>query len=382
MSTDPERTYANGGNVEWVVAPNILEELDLPSQILENNRYLAATIEGMEVAVGVFALPPAEPSATGFWPRFLQKIQSRLRPDEQIPVARLRLEPQVAYDQFVRTEHTPLSGRFPYVVMEDGTRYGIGLWTPREWIGQWTELKERPAERGGKSTYMLDDITEVYRQRQTIALLVRLNGDTPLAEIVMELKGPQPVRRESIIGINETAKEVQTQTQTFTGITKRVVTTIRGLYEVPFGDTDTRKSKVSDLVFHVVADRGTEENAVVDDRGLVDIIVCQVTNDEVVGEKTKPRIFFKTEPSPATGWPYSQDSASTLMGFDSAKRAISIPDATEKGVTEFGNTRVQKVRINTVRGVKPIARFQFALVGPGGPITAIMEEAPPPSTGQ
>ena len=66
----------------------------------------------------------------------------------------------------------------------------------------------------------------------------------------------------------------------------------------------------------------------------------------------------------------------TTRGGGEMKSYGGFRDSTVKGETAFTNREVCKVNVRTVRELRPIARFRFALVGSGGPILAVMSEAP------
>ena len=235
--------------------------------------------------------------------------------------------------------------------------------------GEWSEPKERP--EGGN--FYIGCNREVFRQRNNVALLVRLNGDTPLAEQRKEsfLKGFPPTRNELLIGVKEE-----------TGSDRPYITTIvekRGIVhetsQGKSGPSNDKNTEVSDLEFHVVAERGTEENATLDNRGLVEVVVVRCVDDEVIEKIKEPPLHTKLD------LPQTSSHDLDMKGFSfgaPSLRSPGIPDSTLKGETRFTNTRREKVSIQSVRDVKPVARFRFALVGSGGPVTAVMSEAPDP----
>jgi len=156
------------GNIRWAV-PRELDAFDLPVTTIWKDRALLTQVNNGDVAVGVFALPPRESSLSRFWSAVTK------RRGEAPEIVRLQIEPPVPMTDFQKGEHTRLSAMHPHVVMEDDTRYGIGLWLPKGLFGEWSEPKERASGElfGGK---------EVYQQRRVPAVLVRVDGQTPLAE--------------------------------------------------------------------------------------------------------------------------------------------------------------------------------------------------------
>lgn len=364
------------GDVRWVINDSELNEANLPRPTIRNARYLSTIVDGQEVVFGVLALPPQEPPAVGFWAKIAEKARQKVSPKEQLPATQLRIEPQIDFGDALRGLHTPLSTLYPYVVMEDGTRYAVGVRLPKEWIGEWSEPKERA--EGGDTFYnsykfLNGGTREVYRQRDNIALLVRLNGDTPLAERRKEaaINGLDPIRNEMLIGVKEE-----------TGSERPYITTIiekRGVVhettQGKSGSGNDKNTEISDLEFHVVAERGTEENATLDNKGLVEVVVVRCVDDEVIEKITKPPLDKKLD-LPQTGY---HDLAMKGFSFGAPTlRSSRPPDSTIKGEIRFTNTRREKVSIQSVRDVKPVARFRLALVGSGGPVTASMSEAPEP----
>jgi len=236
------------GDVRWVINDSELKEAALPRPTVENNRYLSSVVDGQEVAVGVFAFPPQEPPATGFWSKIAEKVRDKVSPKEQLPATRLRIEPPIDFDDARRGLHTPISALNPYVVMEDGTRYAISVFLPKEWIGEWSQSKER-AEGGSMYELLKGGTREVFRQRDNIALLVRLNGDAPLAERRKEssIKDLPPIRNEMLMGINEKADTERPYITAILG--KRLVVHEDGLDESRSDKDKDKNTEASDLVF-------------------------------------------------------------------------------------------------------------------------------------
>jgi len=127
---------------------------------------------------------------------------------------------------------------------------------------------------------------------------------------------------------------------------------------------------------NVVAERGSEENATLDNKGLVEVIVVRCVDDEVIEKIINPRSYPIAD-LPQISSHDDLNNKGFTFGAPTLRSARS-PDSTIKGETRFTNTRREKVSIQSVRDVKPVARFRFALVGSGGPVTAVMSEAPDP----
>jgi hypothetical protein len=362
----------SGNDVRWIISESQISALNLSIPVLLDNNRLNTTVEGDGVAMGIFALPPKEPSSSAFWAKILQKVHLSSDTNEKLSPTQLRIEPKIDLDDAQRGLHTPLSALHPYVIMEDGTRYGMAINVPKEWSGKWSESKERPEESNGFFTnYSNNEITEIYRQKNSVALLVRLNGDTPLAESQKDLgiKGLGPSRREMLIGVPESTDNSSSQLTAL--ISHRHVLHPKNSPELDLGEKQTEKADVTDLEFHIVAERGTEENATFDNKGLIEVIVARCVVDEVIEKITKPRIVQDYPYDRRPGLLYSFHSEIDLGGL----RSASTPDSTRKGETKFTNERREKVSIESVKNIKPVARFRLALVGSGGPITKSMAEA-------
>jgi len=345
---------------------------------LKDNRYLSVSHGDDEIGVGVFALPPSRKPHKGFWDTIAQRIERGAK----LPTTRLRIESPIPFDEALPGLHTPISALHPYVVMEDGTKYGIGVWVPSSLIGKWSGERERP--QGGNDFLKLyaTGKIEVYRQRQNVALLVRLNSDTPIAEQRIQMTIGDPVRREMLVGVNETIIEGKNYTSSV--VTKRQVLLRNQSSPASEGNGDKQEAETYDLVFRKVAQRGTKENATFDQKGLVDVIVAACTDDQVTEIRTQPVPSRPILDSDYLGFGVRSSiqtlGGDNLRGMGGFKGTFGgFRDSTVKGETEFANRQVEKVNIHTVRDLRPIARFRLALVGSGGAILTGMAEAPTPA---
>ena len=178
------------GAVTWVLPSDQLSQYSFQTPQLQENRYLSVSFGDEEIGIGIFALPPSRKPRKGFW----DMIAQRLGRGEKLPATRLRIEPSIPYDEALPGLHTPISAMHPYVVMENGTRYGVGVWVPNSMIGEWSAERERPQGGEGLLQLYATGKVEVYRQRQNVALLVRLNGDTPIAEQKIQMAVADSIR--------------------------------------------------------------------------------------------------------------------------------------------------------------------------------------------
>ena len=358
------------GPVTWAIATDQLSQSGFQVPELKDNRYLSVSFRDEELGVGVFALPPSRKPRGGFW----NAIAQRLGQGEKLQVTRLRMEPAIPYDEALPGLHTPLSAMYPHVVMENGTRYGVGIWVPKSMVGEWSSERERP--HGGNGDFLkifASGQVEMYRQRQNVALLVRLNGDTPIAEQRIQMAISDPVRREMLIGVNEAPIEGKDYTSTV--VTKRQVLLSDSTSAPAEGNDKKQKAETYDLVFNTIAKRATKENATFDHKGLVDVIVATCIDDEVTEIRNRP-VSRPVVDSDFGGGYLGLRGFGTTRGGGEMKSYGGFRDSTVKGETAFTNREVCKVNVRTVRELRPIARFRFALVGSGGPILAVMSEAP------
>ncbi len=345
------------GGVRWAVSPESLE--GLPSQSIWNNRAVVADVNGLTVAAGIYALPPRETGLSKFW-------SAITRAKGQTPeVARMRIEPSVPMTDYRRGDHTRLSAMHPYTVLEDNTRYGVGLWIPRGLFGEWSEEQERP-ESEGKLSFLGG--REIYKERQVPALLVRLDGTTPLAGTKLSSGTTQ----EALLGIPEPTDEG-------TGDISVVVTNrqITGRHRNP------DKAEVDDLTFNVIGERGTDGNSAIVNSGLVQVVFALVTEDHVIERIPTPKMT-NILPGLPDNLPRSFMYGENLRGAPKgiAGDTTLSTDSTLLGETNFTNTRSQKVSIRSIRDVTPVAELSLVLVGSGGSITAEMTEATMPQSPQ
>ncbi len=345
--------------VEWVrgTTPNELVTRDFSRPTIFNDRTLVAAVEGGEIGVGVFALPPVDTSSSKFWEGLMRSLGRRGEEAPKPQPTRLRIEAKIPSDEAIRGEHAPISILHPHVVMEDGTRYGIGVMIPKGMIGQWSEPRERMAE----GSYLRGE-REIYKQKKSVAVLIRVDGEHPLAEQEVSLHGRKTARHEMLLGIPD--PQPDSPDDIFVSISSRTVNRRDLSGKIPnVGDTTGIKAEVSDLVFHTVAQAGTDENTILDKKGLVQVVVAGIIEDEVIELIHEPVVV-----------PYSPRE--DMWGGQLKSMGVPARGSTVRGETEFSNTRKEQVSVSTVKDVKPLAVFNLALVGHGGPVTAEMTEAP------
>lgn len=259
--------------------------------------------------------------------------------------------------------------------MEDGTQYAIVVKVPKEWMGKWSELKERREGAMDSKFEMIIDkddggTTERYREKNSVSLLVRINGDTPLAEEQEESgnKKDGPFRRELFLGVPEPEKD--TDPSVIKVVDKRQVLHVGKSSTSDSGGKQNEKASAFSLEFHVLAERETEENAVLGKKGLVEVIVVRCVDDEVVERITRPRPRkIQDDNSPFGN--ISGFQSKTVLSYRGER---SMPDSTLAGETRFTHERREEVSISSLRNMKPIAHFKFALVGFGGLVTQPMTE--------
>lgn len=344
--------------VMWVrgASPQELDAIDFPRQRLFKGRAVEADlIGGGEVGLGIFAIPPDQTPAQGFWKRFISSFIER-HPEEPVPAVRLQVEPQLPLDVLEPGTHAPLSARYPHVVMDEG-KYALGIWLPANRIGVWSETKVREDTNSGH--YKIDKTKEEYIERSSLALLVRVDGETPLSGKEIPRTGQkEPAIQEILIGV-EGSQIVEDML--FVPIDAKVIQKLgRRTAEVGFGESTQVGAGRSGLKFETIAESGTEENKVADNKGLIEVVVMSIVEEEVTAQVSEPLIIGRLEPS---------------RGIDSPQTFRSPFDATTRGQTVFEPERRTKVSVKGVRDATPIGRVRLALVGHGGPVQAEMTEA-------
>lgn len=318
-----------------------------------------------KIEVELYAFP-----ATGDEPQipFFKRIFEK-KPEPPKPV-QVAIEPSKHYGDFEKGRDIPLMGWYPYAVLQDGTRYGVAVNVPTELTQQgWSEQKERPRiTTGGLFTMPATEwiseveyeIKEVFRERKNIVIAVRVDGKYPLAQRQEKGWHGGIVNRELLLsGFRPAQKE---EGKSYAVVDKRITEVGKDDRKAPgVGEEVKSKADIQDLIFTLIS--GEDVEAPEKEKGVVEVIVCEATEDEVseVIKTPKPRLEIYHSPRE---W----DQGLAFKSF--------IP-----GQTKFSEPKREKVTIGGIKDLKPIAAFRMVLVGENTTEGLEMKEVQPKAVG-
>ena len=341
---------ANNGDVE-VKPHNILikkgEDLIeglLQASIVEGGRLRFQTEHG-PVELQVCAVP--QQLTSSFWRQIGQRINLLDKP-ESIPPVPLAVNSRIGGDVFAKGEHTQLMGVYPYVVMEDDTKYGVKVTVPTEFIGQWENFQGPP---DGDFLGKLGKI-EVGRRRTSLAFVVRTDDGNPLLREQKQSSTVGVINNEMLAGLH-TEESGQRASRL---ISERVTVTKHSPLSI--GEEKRQASVQQDLIF-TIPPKDQIKGDLEDKKGLVEVVVFQVV------EKKISEIIEKPQTQILRG--AFDDSPLTLGG---GTRGFGF----QAGETTFGKEKREPVNISGVRVEKPIAAFRLVLVGENSQDGLVMAE--------
>jgi hypothetical protein len=239
---------------------------------------------------------------------------------------------------------------YPHAVLQAGTRYGVIVTAPTGLVNQdWGEEKERPVPGFNplsQATVTKDnikyDLSEVYKQRKSLAVAVRLRNGYPLAvKQIGRSSSGEIISREALIrGFRHSKKE---KGVSYTGATQRVTQALGGGMISPgFGQKGEVEAITEDLIFTPAGDE--------DEKGLVEVIVFEVVEEEVTELRRTPSA--QTASKLALGL----DTVTGDQTRDLNRRFLS-------GEAKFGEPKRTKVEIKGIKDLVPIAAFRMMLIG-------------------
>lgn len=129
-----------------------------------NGRLLEPTEEG-PVEMQIVALPPE--NKVGTLGRFWNRIKGQQ--PEQLPPTPLNILPKTYFDEFQQGYHVQLMATNPYVVLEDGTHYGIVITVPSGLQGQWENFEEPSGD-------LFSNEIKIGQKKIGLAVVVRTDG--------------------------------------------------------------------------------------------------------------------------------------------------------------------------------------------------------------
>ena len=212
---------------------------EMLKDVLARDGELVAQTSRGAIGVRLYAFPALEGEAQT---PFLQSVldQSSKKPTE----IQIAIEP-TAEDEY------------PHAVLQAGTRYGVIVTAPTGLVNQdWGEEKERPVPGFNplsQATVTKDnikyDLSEVYKQRKSLAVAVRLRNGYPLAvKQIGRSSSGEIISREALIrGFRHSKKE---KGVSYTGATQRVTQALGGGMISPgFGQKGEVEAITEDLIF-------------------------------------------------------------------------------------------------------------------------------------
>ncbi len=334
--------------IEWIVSPAQLEALDpVQPRVVDGSKLVAEVgADGHRFGVTVLALPPEKTGVSKFWSR----ISSRLgHKDAPLPPTQLKIRPPIEIDEFVRAEHAPLSAVHPYVVVENGTRYAIGIETPNALMNTWSEEKSRRVSDTSSPYWLYGE--EFYQELRSVGAAIRINGDTPITKLT--------IGGLLVPGVRELCYTFQPDEGTAEDGTSYDIFSKRSESVRTKPDQEEHPTDEYDMVFEVTGEQGGESNADFDTQnGKIQVIFFTCA----IGERVN-----RIEYNPPQG---------RSDGGEIFDRNRYRSGGTLQGRTTWVNPKPTVKRIGNVENIEPLAEVNLVLVGQGGPITAEMTEAP------
>ena len=320
--------------------PNLLKKTRV-----QDGRLLAETeLGGMEVQL--IAIPPRKNQnmlSLAFWQDQIARF-GRANP-EQLPATPLAIQPKQAFDGFDPSTHVQLMAHHPYVVLEDQTQYGIAITVPGGLQGQWETFEE------GVPGDFLGTKTQIGRRRTSLAVVVRTDGGQPLIIQKQPSNVHGVIHQEMLASGFQPIKGDPSQRERII-IDKRSVT--KKTSKLELGQQGKSPAHKQDLVFSLTG-QGRSAGTVEDSKGLVEIVVYRVVEEEVLQE-----IDQYSEIADCTN-----STINSLLGdpLDLGKGfRKGIGDAYQSGETVFGKPKRTTAKIKSVRVEKPVAVLKVLLV--------------------
>lgn len=346
----------------------------LKAVVARSGKLIVETPKG-DIGVELYALPaPGGETQTPF----LQRVFGRKKAAQPVPV-QVVIEPTAPYDKFDKTRHTPLMGWYPYAVLQDETRYGVGITAPSVVAEQaWSEQKERARTTGGlysPPVTVTEDgveftVREVFRQRKGLVAVVRVDGKHPLVQREEKRPSGSTVNIEMLIGGFEPVSGEEGVSSA--AAIKRVTQISDNKKKPEVGEEVESNARVEDLIFRLVSEEGVE--APEQEKGVVEVIVFEAIEDEVTEVIKTPKMPKIEVWQPGGSERYSQQN----LAFGNLRGATKGGGSTfHVGETLFGTPKREKVKIGGVTGLKPLAAFRMVLVGENLTEGLEMKEAQP-----
>lgn len=313
--------------------------------VVKNGVVQEATEKGV-VKMSIVALPPEdEKSALGkFWNK-IKWLVKRTK-EEKLPPVPVATEPKLSSDEFKPGHHVQLMGHMPYVVMENGTQYGISVEIPAGITGEWEQFDEPANELGG----LIKSVTkrEIGQRRKSLAVVFRTNDREPL--IRRDLWTTKFSSFQEILTGGFSPVEGAEGREQFT-LRERVTVEKPRIQPLAVGEEQKAVSTKEKLIFTSLGENigvGT-----VDDKSWkIEVVVFEVIERQVSEIIETPLPILET----------SFRVGDTLR-MGGGLRSFWGGGGFSAWTTSFGKPKSEKVNISGVIVQKPLAAFQVVLVG-------------------
>jgi len=312
---------------------------------VDGGRVVEDTDKG-RVEVRIVALPPKDGrSALGkFWGRVKARLGGPQQAGEtELTPTSVAARPQLYADKFTTGQHVQLMGHMPYVVLEDGTRYGIVVDVPVGLQGEWENFKA-PANDGG---FGFGNKIEIGQKRRGLAVVVRTDNGQPL---VRQDLGTTTLRsfQEMLSGGFKQSGADPSREQLM--IKHR--TTVQRTPSLGVGEEKESQSTQEALLFSALG--SNEGVGTVDDKkGRIEVIVYEVVEKQV----------SEIVETPLPGLLDTRSRFDDTLGGGMKSFGGGVRGGFSAGETSFGKETRRKVNVQGVVVEKPLAAFQVVLVG-------------------
>ena len=312
---------------------------------VDGGRVVEDTDKG-RVEVRIVALPPKDGrSALGkFWGRVKARLGGPQQAGEtELTPTPVAARPQLYADKFTTGQHVQLMGHMPYVVLEDGTRYGIVVDVPAGLQGEW-ERFEAPASDG---VFTFSNRIEIGQRKRGLAVVVRTDDGQPL---IRQDLGTTTLRsfQEMLSGGFKQSGADPSREQLM--IKHR--TTVQRTPSLGVGEEKESQSTQEALLFSALG--SNEGVGTVDDKkGRIEVIVYEVVEKQV----------SEIVETPLPGLLDTRSRFDDTLGGGMKSFGGGVRGGFSAGETSFGKETRRKVNVQGVVVEKPLAAFQVVLVG-------------------
>lgn len=324
---------------------------ELPAHFKKNRVEGGIVVEDTEqgrVEISVVALPPEDKRSTlgKFWNRVKAALGSQQPETAKLPPTPVATRP-IYSDEYRPGEHVQLMAHMPYVVLEDGTRYGIAVSVPAGLLGQWENFEE-PVTDGNLIGF--SNQIKIGQRRKGLAVVIRTDDGQPLMRKDLSTTTLQLFQEM----LSEGFQLVESDPSRAQCLVDQRTTVKKGP-SLEVGEKRKDQSTQEALLFSALG--ANEGVGTVDDKkGRIEVVVYQVIEEQVseIIDRPLPSVFA------------IRDSVRDLFGSDrggGTKSGGILSGGYSAGKTDFGKETRRKVDIQGVKVERPLAAFQLVLVG-------------------